>query len=115
MGLRGAWKKGESGNSAGRALGSRNKLTEAFLKALNDDFQVHGPTVIEQVRETRPEVYLKIVAAILPRELHMKSESALSGLSDEHLNDILGAVRRQLSARAGSGSGAGGNTPQSIN
>jgi hypothetical protein len=62
------WQPGQSGNPKGQPIGSRNKLNEKFILALHDDFAKHGPAVIAEVRETRPEVYLKVIASILPRE-----------------------------------------------
>jgi Family of unknown function (DUF5681) len=61
------WRPGQSGNPKGRPIGSRNKLNEKFILALHDDFEKYGPAVIEKVRETRPEIYLKVIASILPR------------------------------------------------
>ena len=61
------WKPGESGNIAGRAVGSRNKLSEQFLAALQSDFEKHGVAAIAAVREKRPQDYLKMVASLLPR------------------------------------------------
>ena len=49
---------GASGNPTGRPKGSRNKLSESFLKALADDFDANGPGVIERVRKERPHDYL---------------------------------------------------------
>jgi hypothetical protein len=37
------------------------------------DFVEHGSAVIEQVRQERPEIYLKVIASLVPRELHFKS------------------------------------------
>ena len=62
---------GVSGNPAGRPIGSRNKLSEAFLKALEADFQIHGATAIEDVRTKRPQDYLKVIASLLPRGLEL--------------------------------------------
>jgi hypothetical protein len=56
------WKPGESGNPAGRPKGSRNKLGQAFLDAMQADFEQHGTAVIVEVREKLPHVYLKVVA-----------------------------------------------------
>ena len=61
---------GQSGNPAGRPKGSRNKLSEAFLAALADDFATHGTKVIEQVRAEKPDQYLKVIASVLPKEIH---------------------------------------------
>jgi uncharacterized protein DUF5681 len=106
------WQPGQSGNPKGRPLGSRNKLNEKFILALHDDFTKHGPAVIEKVRETRPEIYLKVIASILPRELHFKSANAFDGMTDEELSTLLVDVRRSLTARAGEGSPAGSDTPR---
>jgi hypothetical protein len=106
------WRPGQSGNPQGRPIGSRNKLNEKFILALHDDFAKHGPAVIEKVRETRPEIYLKVIASILPRELHFKSANAFDGMSDEELSTLLVDVRRSLTARAREGSPAGSDTPR---
>ena len=63
---------GESGNPAGRPKGSRNKLSETFLKALADDFEAHGKGVVEKVRTERPHDYLKIVAAVMPKRMEVE-------------------------------------------
>jgi hypothetical protein len=75
---------GQSGNPKGRAQGSRNKLGEAFLDALLDDWQQHGAGVIAKVREEKPDQYLKVVASILPRELNV-AVSPFEGMSDDEL------------------------------
>jgi hypothetical protein len=51
------FRPGQSGNWAGRPKGSRNKLSEIFLKALADDFEAHGKGVVEKVRAERPHDY----------------------------------------------------------
>ena len=55
----------------GRARGSRNKLGEAFLTAMHDDFTEHGADVIATVRREKPDQYLKVVASILPQQLNV--------------------------------------------
>lgn len=78
------WKPGQSDNPAGRPKGSRNKLGEEFIAALQADFQRHGSDVIAKVREERPDVYLKVVASILPKELHV-TENDFDGMTLEEL------------------------------
>ena len=68
-GLRQPWKPGESGNPAGRPKGSRNKLSEEFVAEVYADWCEHGAAAIQTVRETRPDVYVKVVASLLPRQV----------------------------------------------
>jgi hypothetical protein len=77
----------------GRPLGARSKLSETALRALGDDFAVHGPAVIEKVRIEQPGLYLRIVASLLPRQLHVERTSVLADLSDEELDLIERTLR----------------------
>ena len=85
-------KPGEVRNPHGRPKGSRNKLGEAFLTAMHEDFQLHGEAVIRKVREERPDQYLKVIASILPREYHV-TDISLEDVTNEDLIDILVALR----------------------
>jgi Family of unknown function (DUF5681) len=101
------WSPGQSGNPKGRPVGSRNKLNEKFILALHDDFAKHGRGVIERVREQRPDVYLKVIASILPRELHWKNEPLFQGTTDEQLDELLESIRGVLAARTPTSGGTG--------
>ena len=78
-GLRQPWKPGQSGNPAGRPKGSRNKLSEEFVAEVYADWCEHGAAAIQTVRETRPDVYVKVVASPLPRQV----QAEVSGPSHE--------------------------------
>lgn len=91
-GLMEPWKPGQSGNPAGRPKGSRSKLGEAFIEAMHDDFAEHGKAVIETVRAEKPDQYLKVIASMLPKELHV-TDMTLEDMSDNELIDLLAAVR----------------------
>ena len=89
-------------NPAGRPKGSRNKLGEAFIEALHDDFQKNGVTAIERVRATEPAQYLKVIAAIVPKELNIKHD-AFDGVSDEQIAALIVAARSALGLAEGGG------------
>jgi hypothetical protein len=78
------WGPGQSGNPAGRPKGSRNKLSEDFVAALYDDFQEHGSAAIAACRAEKPDVYLRVIAGLLPKDLHLKVQS-LDDLTDDQL------------------------------
>lgn len=51
----------------GRPKGSRNKLSEAFIRVLADDFEAYGMEAIETIRREQPAAYGKIIASLLPK------------------------------------------------
>ena len=65
------FKPGQSGNPAGRPKGARSKLSEAFIRALSDDFEVNGTDAIERVRGNKPEAYLGTIAKLMPKLLEL--------------------------------------------
>lgn len=93
----------------GRPKGSRNKLGEAFVTALHDDFQAHGVKAIETVRTERPHEYLKVVASLLPKQIEIK-EDAFDGVSDEELAALVAAARSALGVADEGGPGTGDTT-----
>lgn len=70
-----AWKPGQSGNPAGRPKGARTKLGEAFCDALLADFSTHGVQAIIDMREEKAADYVKVIAAVLPKEIDLGEET----------------------------------------
>jgi hypothetical protein len=87
------FKPGVSGNPAGRPKGSRNKLAEFVLEAMAADFKKHGKAVIEKVRAEKPADYLKVAAALLPRQQEIEvgppSDVKASDLTDDQLATLI--------------------------
>lgn len=75
----------------GRPLGSRNKLGEAFLEAMHEDFEAHGVAAIVKVREEKPDQYLKVIASILPKDLNI-NVNQMDGMTDDELIERIRAL-----------------------
>lgn len=82
------YKAGETGNPGGKPVGARNRLTKYFLNALADDFEAHGKDAIRECRETKPEAYIKAIAALCPKEIEVKRP-----LEEMNADELLNAVR----------------------
>src|SRR5215510_1231589 len=95
------WQPGQSGNPAGRAHGSRNKLSEEVICALLRDFRQHGQKAVARVRQTQPAAYLKILALLVPREHKVEHSNLLKELSDEQLEAMIEYIEASLAAQAG--------------
>jgi Family of unknown function (DUF5681) len=78
------WRPGQSGNLAGRPKGRRNRLSEDFVAALYDDFQDHGSAAIAACRAEKPDVYVRVIASLLPRDVSIKVQQ-LDDLTDDQL------------------------------
>jgi hypothetical protein len=105
------FKPGQSGNPAGRPKGARNKLGEAFVEALHDDFNANGVKAIERMRAEDPGGYVRVIAGLLPKEFKIET---VSELTDEQLDARirqLGAILNRLEGGAGVPAG-GGEAPE---
>lgn len=81
-------KRFEPGNP-GRPKGSRNKLGEAFIEALHDDFTTNGVEAIIRMREGDPGGYVRVIASLLPKEFKIETTS---DLTDEQLDARIRAL-----------------------
>ena len=83
----------------GRPKGSRNKLSEDFLKALHDDFQTHGAATIAEARERDPVAYVRMIAGLLPKDIKLTQPKKLI----EYTNAELLAYLDEFDAKHGDG------------
>jgi hypothetical protein len=103
-------KPGQVLNPAGRPKGSRNKLGEDFIADMHKAWGLYGIQAIAEVVENRPADFLKVVAGILPKEMHVKDDT-LDNMSHDDIIDTLAAVRRLIAERAGEDAGDQGPKP----
>jgi len=106
----------------GRPKGSRNKLGEAFIEALHDDFNEHGVAAIQVVRAEKPDQYLKVIASLLPKEMNLNVAEQFSEMTDDELTDRARRLARDLAPllagvggdQAGTDSKAGKTKPARV-
>jgi hypothetical protein len=65
---------------------TRAKLTQAFIEEMCEDFEEHGKSAIQACRIFSPDVYIRVIAAMLPKQVVTSQEQSLS---DDELNSAL--------------------------
>ena len=80
---------------------ARDRFSHEFLMVVLADFREHGAKTIGRVRQSRPDVYLKVCTAILPKEMTVTSVN-LSSMTNEELEQYLAYIR-ELTAMVRSG------------
>lgn len=63
--------KGQVLNPKGRPVGSRQKISEKFIDLLAKDFEAHGETAIINLREQKPDAYIRVVADLVPKDVNL--------------------------------------------
>jgi Family of unknown function (DUF5681) len=96
------WQKGESGNAAGRPVGSRHKFGQDVIQALATDWAAGGPDAVATVRLTDPSTYLRVVASIVPKDVLLTVQQQLpANLSPEAWQSLQGLWGAIENARIG--------------
>ena len=104
------FKPGHSGNPKGRAVGTRQRLGEAFLTDMLEAWRDHGKGAIARVVRERPHAFLRTMAALMPKELKIET-GPFEGLSDDDLITILAVIRSSLAAEGGRADRSGDGPP----
>ena len=65
------WKGGP-----GRPKGSRNKFSQKFIETLAADFEEHGVSVIETLREKDPAAYARTCTTLIPKDFQVEVTGA---------------------------------------
>jgi hypothetical protein len=69
------------------------RLAQAFVAALAEDFAEHGAETIAKARSSRPDAYLRLIVALLPKDAPPRA--LLDGLSDDELAAAIVELTRQ--------------------
>lgn len=96
------FRPGQSGNPGGLAIGTRNALNKKFLVALSEEFDKSGQEAISKVAKEDPATFIKVLAAILPKEMEIKRP--LDDMNEDELRTGIDALQRYL-ATSGNATG----------
>src|SRR6266851_5151310 len=84
---------GPGNPSRGRQRAARDKISTAFLEALNEAFYEPNDTggckgldAIKKVRDEDPATFARIYATLLPKQLEIEDSTPESQFSDEQLD-----------------------------
>ena len=97
---KGQFPPGVSGNPGGKPKGSRNALGETFIADLYAHWQENGKDALDGCLAESPAAYCRVIAAIVPKELHIKND-AFDGLNDDEIAALVSIARTALVAHQG--------------
>lgn len=89
----------------GRPKGARNKLGEAFIQALQEDFEAHGIVAVQTVRAEKPDQYLKVIASLMPKEHRVSFEDEFNEMTDDEIAGRIRQLAASLAPFLGDGDG----------
>lgn len=88
---------GNSGNG-GRPKGAKSKLSETFLKDMLSAWETGGKTVIEDVMRDKPDVFLRTVASLVPKEMNLNVTDNTEDMTDDEIKQELAEIADALAA-----------------
>jgi len=105
------WKPFAPGNQVAKGRESpRNRLAKKLLTTLEKDFNEHGEAAVAELRETDPGAYLRVVASLIPREVHVTVDP-IDELTDDDLDRYIRQLANNLHLQVGAGQSIESETP----
>ena len=96
----------------GRPKGSKNKLTEDFIKSLANEWERRGDEAVQQLT---PKELVDAVGKLLPKDLNITHDDNLNEADIlarlAEIDAILGPVARAVGTKAAAGRVAGSEKP----
>jgi hypothetical protein len=77
-----AWKPGQSGNSRGRPLGARQRVSEQLIADIADVWAIYGKNVLRRLAAQDPATLAKIAYGLLPKDVFISVEQRTPGNLD---------------------------------
>jgi hypothetical protein len=113
---------GPGNPSRGRQRAARDKISTAFLEALNEAFHepndsggCKGLDAIKKVRDEDPATFARIYAALLPKQLEIEDTTPEAALSNEQLETVYQALLADRTAAGLDDKDQTAPEPQAVN
>jgi hypothetical protein len=84
--------------TGGRVKGTKNLISEAFLKDLKAEWEVSGPAALKVMAKTDCSGFVKVYASLLPKEFEI-TETILTEMPDEEINELRNELKRRIAER----------------
>lgn len=65
----GKFVKGQSGNPAGKPLGTRNRLIESFVTDLQEKWRTDGASILDRLAINEPAKLVEAISRLAPRDV----------------------------------------------
>jgi len=95
-----SWVTGQSGNPAGKPLGTRSAFSKAFVADLTVAWQEHGVGVLQKVARSDPTRFLGVCASVLPKDVAVSIQEQTPGNLDPQdwaiVMELLQAVKETV-------------------
>src|ERR1700720_2854734 len=88
------FKKGQSGNPAGKPKGSKTKLVEAFWRDFSEAWNNHGIAALQKVAVDEPGTFVKVAASVMPKDLNVTT--SIEDMTDEQRISRIRELSEQL-------------------
>ena len=92
---------GVSGNPGGGFGRARQKLNHDTIKGMQLAFEKGGQKAIDHVMRTKPDIFLKLLVLLVPREMKVEHSGGVKAMTDEQLEQGIEAITAMLAAKAG--------------
>ncbi|MFN7610978.1 MAG: hypothetical protein ACK5QX_08600 [bacterium] len=73
----------------GRPKGSKNKLSEDFLRDMSEVWDAHGKAALLNVAQNEPAKFVQVAASLIPKEMRVETVRRAAELSDDELAAII--------------------------
>jgi hypothetical protein len=73
------WQPGQSGNPAGRPVGTRNRFSETFVSDIAATWAKHGPDILERMAVEESARFAELCGRLIPRDVQVSLQTRLPG------------------------------------